>query len=72
MRDKLVVMFEEELRKRTGRKSKTLFPVCRLVEELFHVRDHIFIINSRKDIFENVSICLRHYLRHRIFQGASP
>jgi hypothetical protein len=63
MKDKLVVMFEEELMSRHGRRSKTLYPVNRLVGELFQVRNHIFIINSKKDIFENFSICLRHYLR---------
>jgi hypothetical protein len=63
MKDKLVVMFEGELKRRFGRKSKTLYPVNRLVEELFHVRNRIFIINSKKDILENFSICLRHYLR---------
>ena len=64
MKDKLVVMFEEDLKKRYGRKSKTLFPVSRLVEELFHVRNRIFIVNSKRDIFENFSICLKHYLRY--------
>ncbi len=64
MKDKLVVMFEEELKKRYGRKSRPLYPVERLVEELFHVRDRIFIVNSKKDVVENFSICLRHYLRH--------
>ena len=64
MKDKLVVMFEEELKKRYGRKSKRLFPVSRLVEELFHVQNRIFIINSKRDIFENFSICLKHYLRY--------
>jgi hypothetical protein len=63
MKDKLVVMFEEELKWRHGRRSKTLYPVNRLVEELFQVRNRIFIINSKKDIFENFSICLRNYLR---------
>ena len=64
MKDKLVVMFEEELKRRYGKKSKTLHPVNRLVDELFHVRNRIFIINSKKDIFENFSICLRHFLRY--------
>jgi len=64
MKDKLVVMFEEELKRRYGGKSRILSPVNRLVDELFHVRNRIFIINSKKDIFENFSICLRHYLRY--------
>ena len=62
MKDKIVVMVEEELKRRYGRKSKTLYPVNRLVDELFHVRNRIFIINSKKDIFDNFSICLRQYL----------
>jgi len=63
MKDKLVVMFEEELEKRYGRNSKTLYPVERLFEELFHVRNQIFIVNSKKDVAENFRYCLKHYLR---------
>jgi Holliday junction resolvase-like predicted endonuclease len=66
MRDKLVAMFEEELERRYGKEAKTLYPVERLVEELFHVQNHIFIVNSKKDVIENFQICLKHYLRHGI------
>jgi hypothetical protein len=66
MKDKLVVMFEEELERRYGRQSKFLYPVERLVEELFHVQNRIFIVNSKKDVIENFQICLRHYLRHGV------
>ena len=64
MKDKLVVMFEEELERRYGRGSKTLYPVERLIGELFHVRNHIFIVNSKKDVVENFQVCLRYYLRY--------
>jgi hypothetical protein len=64
MKDKLVVMFEEELGRRHGRESKTLYPVERLIEELFHVHNHIFIVNSKKDVVENFQICLKHYLQY--------
>lgn len=64
MKDKLVVMFEEELNRRYGGDSKMLYPVERLVEELFHIRHRLFIVNSKKDIVENFGICLRDYLRH--------
>jgi len=64
MKDKLVVMFEEELEKRYGRNSKTLYPVERLIGELFHVQNHIFIVNSKKDVVENFQYCLKHYLRY--------
>jgi hypothetical protein len=64
MKDKLVVMFEEELERKYGRESKTLYPVERLVEELFHVQHRIFIVNSKKDVVENFHICLKDYLQH--------
>jgi hypothetical protein len=64
MKDKLVVMFEEELGRRHGRESKTLYPVERLIEELFHIQNHIFIVNSKKNVVENFQICLKHYLQH--------
>jgi hypothetical protein len=66
MKDKLVVMFEEELKKRRGKKAKTLYPVERLIDELFHVQNRIFIVNSKKDIAENFQICLRHYLQYAL------
>jgi hypothetical protein len=64
MKDKLVVMFEEELERKYGRESKTLYPVERLVEELFHVQHRIFIVNSKKDVVGNFHICLKDYLQH--------
>jgi hypothetical protein len=64
MKDKLVVMFEEELMRRYGRESKTLYPVERLIEELFHVHHRIFIVNSKKGVVENFQICLKHYLQY--------
>ncbi len=64
MKDKLVVMFEGELNRRYGAEAGTRYPVERLVDELFHVRNRIFIVNSKKDAAENFRICLNHYLRH--------
>jgi hypothetical protein len=66
MKDKLVVMFEEELERRYGKNSKINYPVERLMEELFHIGDRIFIVNSKKDAFENFQICLRDYMRHSV------
>lgn len=63
MKDKLVVMVEEELKRRFGKELNTLYPVERLVEELFHLRHRLYIINSKKDVVENFRICLRDYLR---------
>ncbi|MGZ3525371.1 MAG: hypothetical protein ACXU9L_11320 [Thermodesulfobacteriota bacterium] len=66
MKDKLVVMFEEELERRYGKDSKTFYPVERLIGELFHVRNRIFIVNSKKDVVENFGICLKQYLRYGV------
>jgi hypothetical protein len=68
MKDKLVVMFEEELERRYGRESKTLYPVERLIEELFCVQHRIFIVNSKKDVVENFHICLKDHLRYGVKQ----
>ncbi len=68
MKDKLVVMFEEELERRHGAESGKLYPVERLIEELFHIRHRIFIVNSKKDVRENFQICLRDHLRHEVVQ----
>ena len=68
MKDKLVVMFEEALEKRCGRESKTLYPVERLIEELFHVQHRIFILNSKKDVVENFQICLKDHLHNKLVQ----
>jgi hypothetical protein len=62
MKDKLVVMFEQELERRYGGESKTHHPVVRLVEELFHIGHRIFIVNSKKDVVENFHICLKDFL----------
>jgi hypothetical protein len=64
MKDKLVVMVEEELERRYGEESKKLYPVERLMEELFHIRHGIFIVNSKKDVVENFHICLKDYLQY--------
>ena len=72
MKDKLVVMFEEELERRYGGESKTLYPVERLIEEIFHVRNHIFIVNSKKDLVENFRYCLKHYLRYGVQVTRNP
>jgi hypothetical protein len=64
MKDKLVVMFEEALSRRYGEESKKLYPVERLIGELFHIQHCIFIVNSKKDVVENFGICLRDCLRY--------
>jgi hypothetical protein len=66
MKDKLVVLFQQELENRYGHQAYQTHPVVRLIDELFHIHDHIFIVNSRKDAVHNFGTCLNHFLRERI------
>jgi hypothetical protein len=54
MRDKIVPMFEAELQVFYGR----VIPVQRIVKELFHIRNRIYIINSRGGISSNIETVL--------------
>ncbi|NIS63330.1 MAG: hypothetical protein GTO13_22365 [Proteobacteria bacterium] len=66
MKDKVVVLFQEELANRYGLEADQTHPVMRLMDELFHIHDRIFIVNSRKDVVLNLGTCLNHFLRERI------
>jgi hypothetical protein len=64
MKDKIVLMFEEELYERYGTPSSDRFPVTRLVDELFHINHRIYIVNSKRDVVANFNHCLRDCLVH--------
>jgi len=61
MKDKIVLMFEEELSERYGTGSDK-FPLERLVDELFHINHRIYIANSKRDVAANFTLCLRDFL----------
>ncbi|MEC4684997.1 MAG: hypothetical protein VST71_04595 [Nitrospirota bacterium] len=61
MKDKLVVMFEDELRSRVENPPQ----VRRLKAELFTIEDRVFIINSKPSIEGNIETLLSYYLRRR-------
>ncbi|MBN1254819.1 MAG: hypothetical protein JXA50_06055 [Deltaproteobacteria bacterium] len=65
MKDKIVLMFEEELYDRYGAHSTDLFPVSRLVDELFHINHCVYIVNSKKNAIVNFNLCLRDFLTHQ-------
>lgn len=58
MKDKIVPMFEAELKRR----YKKQVPVERIVKELFHISRKIFIINSKDSISNNIGTVLRFKL----------
>jgi hypothetical protein len=62
MKDKIVLMLEEELYERFGTSSRTKFPIERLVDELFHINHRIYIVNSKRDAIANFTLCFRDFL----------
>ena len=64
MKDKIVLMFEEELDERYGTSSGDRFSLKRLIDELFHINHHIYVVNSKRDVVANFNYCLRDCLLH--------
>ncbi|MDY7032506.1 MAG: hypothetical protein SVY10_11450 [Thermodesulfobacteriota bacterium] len=62
MKDKIVALFEEEMKNRYGNEAERTYPVQRLVNELFHINNSLYIINSRKSLALNLLTCIRHHL----------
>ncbi len=73
MKDKIVPMFEEELKKRSSEALSSYFgvtpashekpPVERIEKELFQIENKIFIINAKESIVNNIEKVLSRYLR---------
>lgn len=61
MKDKIVPMFESELRRRFD----TPPPVVRIQRELFHIQHNVFIINAKDSIETNIGTVLTFCWTHR-------
>ncbi len=59
MKDKIVLMFEDELKKKYSNPSE----IARMEKELFHINDKIFIINAKDNIVSNIEKVLSWYFR---------
>ncbi len=59
MTDKIVPMFENELKKRAAGTVE----IMRMEKELFQVLDRIFVINSKESIVRNIEAVLNWYFR---------
>ena len=64
MKDKIVFLFEEGLKRRFGEVKAKDYKVARLKDELFHINHHIFIVNSHRDLIKNIMICLKDFFRN--------
>jgi hypothetical protein len=65
MKDKIVPMFEEEMRNRSAGRPLPFPPgeVRRIEKELFHMDKKIFIMNAKDSIVHNIECVLRCYYR---------
>ena len=59
MKDKMVVMFEEELRRRLRRPPS----INRITRELFESDNRIFLMNAKDRIVTNIEQILDRYFR---------
>jgi len=59
MKDKIVLMFEDELKQRHESPPK----VVRMEKELFHLTDRIFIMNAKDSIAANIEKVMSWYFR---------
>lgn len=73
MKDKIVPMFEEELKRRSPREIRELLgnsaarvalpEIRRIEKELFHIENKIYIINAKGSIINNIERVLGSYFR---------
>ncbi len=68
MKDKLVVMFEEEMQRRFGKEARQHYPGQRLHDEIFSINKILFLSNTKPGLTANLRICLRHHLAGRAVQ----
>jgi hypothetical protein len=61
MKDKLAVMFEDEMQRRYGKSAQQNYPVERLHNEIFSINNIIFITNTKPTLVSNIGICLKHF-----------
>jgi len=67
MKDKIVPMFEDELKKRFSIPPQVL----RIEKELFQIWNRIFIINAKDSITNNIEKVLNRYFRAERFEARS-
>jgi hypothetical protein len=67
MLDKLVPMFDEALKAHRG--DNEPWTIERVVDEIFQIGHTVFITNSRKGIYSNMRVCVRHAFHHQKWAG---
>lgn len=66
VKDKIVLMFEEELIKLLGVESLKTHPLERVEEQIFHLHHYIYIMNSKRSFERNFSTIFHDYLQNNL------
>ncbi len=66
VKDKIVLMFEEELIRLQGIGSLENMPIQRVSEQIFQLNHYIYIMNSRRDLKMNFAVVFNDYLRYNL------
>jgi hypothetical protein len=61
MKDKIVPLFAEALAANAHRTK--VYPISRLINEIFHIQHAIYLVNSRNGIYTNLRTCFRDFLQ---------
>ena len=61
MKDKIVPLFAEAIEAHANRAESG--PITRLVNEIFHIRHAIYLVNSSNGIYTNLRTCFRDFLQ---------
>lgn len=69
VKDKIVLMFEEELIKLKGVQSLTSLPIRRVREQIFQLNHYIYIMNSKRTIAGNLTVVFHDYLQNHLPVG---
>lgn len=72
MKDKLVPIFEEELRLRAERRGSDPPETIRLMDEIFLFGRRLYLMNSKKSVAGNLRLCLRHLFKDRKRNVSAP
>jgi len=66
VKDKIVLMFEEEFIKLKGIEALQNLPVERVQEQIFQIGHYIYIMNTKRDIRKNFKVVFQDYLKARL------
>jgi hypothetical protein len=66
VKDKIVLMFEEELINLNGIEMLKIAPVERIEEQIFHIHHYIYLLNTKRSIQNNLKTVFHDHLKNNL------